>query len=257
MIPNIVHFICLRDKQQCEDFLFVYHVAVLSCKLIQKPEKIFFYCDELPKGFWWEKTKDLVEIVKVTAPEKIGKKNIIKIPHKADILKMFVLHNKGGIYLDIDTITIRNYNNLLLNNNFVISQEITECGRNMGFSNAVMMSYKNSKFLNIWMNNYEKFFNPNGWQEASTILPQMIYSKFNNKEDILVLPPDCFVRPSFRKLENIFENEYEIPKNLLVLHLWNQYAKQKYIMNIKDFSWGIQNSHTLYGKALIRLNSLL
>lgn len=256
MIPNIAHFICLRDKQQHEDFLFVYYVAVLSCKLIQKPKKIFFYCDDLPKGVWWEKTKDLVEIVNVSAPEKIGGKIIKKIPHKADILKMSALHH-GGIYLDLDTITVRNYENLLDQSNFVISQEITECGRNMGFSNAIMMSSSKSKFLNIWANNYEKFFNPDGWQEASTILPQMIYSKINSKEDISLLPPDCFVRPSFRKLENIFEDEFEIPRNLLVLHLWNQYSKNKYLNNIKDFSWAIKNSHTLYGKLIIRLIDLL
>lgn len=255
MIPNIAHFIGLQDKQQREDFLFVYYVAVLSCKLIQNPSKIFFYYDEFPKGIWWEKTKEIVEPVKVSVPDRIGSKAIKKTPHKADILKMYLLHRYGGIYLDIDTITIRNYKNLL-NNNFVISQEITECNKNMGFSNAIMMSEPNGKFINVWLNNYEKFFNPDGWQEASTILPQMIYSKFNNPQDITLLPPDCFVRPSFRKIENIFEEEMDIPKNLLILHLWNQYSKNKYLKNINDFSWAVKNSHTLYGKAVLYLMDL-
>jgi len=255
MIPNIVHFNYGLEEQK-EDFLFSYYLAVLSCSLISRPEKIFFYFTFEPKGIWWQKTKSLVTPVPVKVPDYFGSKKIIKTAHKSDVLRMFVLHKQGGIYLDIDTITVRNYKNLL-SNNFVISQEITECGVNMGFSNAIMMSVPNGKFMNVWLSNYEKHFKPEGWQEASTILPQLIYSKFNDPANVTLLPSDCFVRPSFRKIENIFENEIDIPKELLVLHLWNQYSKNKYLKNIKDFSWAIKNSHTLYGKTILNLMSLL
>lgn len=255
MIPNIAHFIFLQDKQQHVNFLFVHYVAVLSCKLIQKPEKIFFYYDELPQGFWWDKAKELVTTVKVECPSNIGQKTIKKTPHKADVLKMQILHFHGGVYLDLDTVCIRNYQQLL-KNKFVISEEITECNRDMGFSNAVMMSEPNSKFVNIWMSNYEKFFNPDGWQEASTILPKLIYSNLKEPENITLLPSEAFLRPSFKKIEKIFEEECEIPDNLVVLHLWNQYSKDKYISKINDFSWAIQNSHTLYGKSILRLMQL-
>lgn len=255
MIPNIVHFNYGLEDQK-EDFLFSYYLAILSCKVISRPNKIFFYYNFEPKGVWWQKTRDLVTPIQIKTPEYFGNKKILKTAHKSDFLRMFVLHKHGGIYLDIDTITIRNYKNLL-SKNFIISQEVTERGRNMGFSNAVMMSEPNGKFINIWLNNYEKYFNPQGWQEASTILPQIIYSKFNDPEHITLLPPDCFVRPSFEKIENIFQEEMEIPKNLLVLHLWNQYSKDRFISNVKDFSWAIKNSHTLYGKAVLNLINLL
>jgi hypothetical protein len=57
MIPNIVHFNYGLAEQK-EDFLFVYYIAVLSCQLINKPDKILFFYHYEPKGIWWEKTKE-------------------------------------------------------------------------------------------------------------------------------------------------------------------------------------------------------
>ncbi len=51
MIPNIVHF-NYGLVEQNEDFLFVYYVAVLSCKVVNNPDKIYMYYHHEPKGHW-------------------------------------------------------------------------------------------------------------------------------------------------------------------------------------------------------------
>lgn len=64
MIPNIIHFI-FGLKKQTDEFLFVYYVAILSAKLVNNPDKIYLYYHYPPFGEWWEKTKNLCELVKI------------------------------------------------------------------------------------------------------------------------------------------------------------------------------------------------
>ncbi len=250
MIPNIVHF-NYGLMPQNEDFLFTYYIAVLSCKLINNPDKIYFHYHYEPKGYWWDKTKVLVDLIKIDVPTHIGNKPIKKVAHKSDIARMMALKKYGGVYLDIDTICIRSYKDLL-HNKFVIANEITESGKNMGLCNAIMMSEPESSFINDWWNNYENFFNPDGWQEASTMLPLKV-SELN--QNLTILKPSNFLLPSWESTDMIFEKENNIHEDLIVLHYWNQYSINKYLNQIKNFDWILDNSHTLYGKALINLIS--
>jgi len=248
MIPNIVHFNYGLAPQN-EDFLFVYYLAVLSCKIINNPDKIYFFYHYEPRGYWWEKTKQLVEMIKVDIPTHIGEKTIKKIAHKSDVLRLEMLKKIGGVYLDIDTICVRSYKDLL-HNKFVIGNEVTESGRNMGLCNAIMMSEPNSSFLNDWINNYEVCFKPDGWQESSTFLPRDI-AKMN--KNLTILPPSYFLLPSWENIDRIFEKPNNIPEDLITLHYCNHYSIERYLKNIKNFDWIIENSHTLFGKIMIKL----
>jgi mannosyltransferase OCH1-like enzyme len=245
MIPNIVHFNYGLTEQK-EDFSFVYYIAVLSCYVINKPDKIYFFYHYEPKGKWWEKTKMLVESIVVDIPTHIGSKELRHVAHKSDILRLKMLQKYGGIYLDIDTICVRSYKDLLYNK-FVIGNEITDRGQNMGLCNAIMMAEPNSEFINIWLDNYENAFDTNKWQSASTFLPFEIAKKTNC---ITVLPRGAFLYPSWDRLELIFVEPYEIPNELFVLHLWNQHSQKKYLNNITNFDWIVDNSYTLYGRLL-------
>lgn len=253
MIPNIAHFNYGLIEQK-EDFLFVYYISVLSCKVINNPDKIYFYYHYEPKGYWWEKTKAICETVFVSIPTHIGAKELKKTAHKSDILRIMKLQELGGIYLDIDTICVRPYTHLL-DNKFVIANEITESGKNMGLCNAIMMSEPGSSFICNWINNYETFFEPDGWQEASTLLPWEIAK---HDKSLTILKPENFLLPSWEQTKMIFEKPNEIPKNLIALHYWNQYSHEKYLKEITNFDWVINNAHTLYGKLLANLlNNLI
>jgi mannosyltransferase OCH1-like enzyme len=252
MIPNIVHFNYGLMEQE-EDFLFVYYIAVLSCKLINNPEKIYFHYHYEPKGQWWKKTKELVDLIKIDVPLSIGTKSIKKVAHKSDIARMQILKKYGGIYLDIDTISIRSYKDLL-HNKFFIANEITESGKNKGLCNAIMGTEPEGSFITNWWNNYEEHFDPDGWQESSTILPFHLSKENTN---LTILKPSNFLLPSCESIELIFEKPNNISEDLIVLHYWNQYSIKKYLQNIKNFDWVINNSHTLYGKALLNVFSKL
>lgn len=251
MIPNIVHFNYGLIEQK-EDFLFVYYISVLSCKLINNPDKIFFYYHYEPKGIWWEKTKLLVDLVKVDVPEYIGEKKIKKVAHKSDILRIEIIKKYGGIYLDIDTICVRSYRDLLYNK-CVIANEITDSGKNMGLCNAIFMAEAEASFITEWYNLYEEYFNPDGWQEASTLLPQFVAQ---NNKNVTILPRNTFLYPSWDRINLIFIDDNIIYPELIVLHYWNQHSLS-ILKKINGFDWVIENKNTLYGQLLVNVFSKL
>ena len=77
MIPNICHFV-FGFKEQKDEFLFCYYLAVYSAYIVNKPEKIIFYYHHEPYGDWWEKLKNIpvVELIKIPIPTHIGEKEI-------------------------------------------------------------------------------------------------------------------------------------------------------------------------------------
>jgi predicted O-linked N-acetylglucosamine transferase (SPINDLY family) len=249
MIPNIAHFVWF--DQQKEDFPFVYYVAVLSCKVVNNPDKIYMYYHDEPSGQWWKKTKELCEPVFVEVPTHIGSKELKKIAHKSDILRIMKLKEIGGIYLDMDTICVKPYAHLL-HNKFVIANETTESGKNMGLCNAIMMTEPNGTFIVDWFNQYEEHFNPDGWQEASMVLPLNL-SKRHKPTDVTVLTSDAWLLPSWEKTDMIFEKPNEIPGELIALHYWNEATHDKYLKGIANFDWIVYNSQTLYAKLLLNV----
>ena len=247
-IPNIYHFV-FGCEQQTEAFLFTYYVAVYSCYIINKPEKIYFYYHYQPYGKWWDKLQDLkvLEFIKIDIPTHFGSKKIKKTAHKADKVRMDVLYEKGGIYLDIDTICVRPFTSLLDN---VCVLGLEKSKNFNGLCNAIMLTQPKSKFFEIWLSNYESHFNPEGWGEACIRLPYALSHKY--PELVTIQNENVFFEPSWEKTELIFEKDYDIPPELMALHLWETMS-MKYIKKINDWEWAYENKHTLYGKLLLHL----
>ena len=245
MINNICHFV-FGMKKQSEEFLFSYYIAVYSAYLINKPDKIYFYYHYEPYGIWYDKLKLIptIKLVKIYIPTNIGSKEIKKTAHKADWVRMNMLYNFGGIYLDIDTICVKPWKHLL-KENVVLGKE-----KPNGICNAIMFTKPKSKFFKLWLNNYESHFVPDGWREASIVLPDKLSKACPNL--VTVKEADVFFLPNWTETKKIFVDNKEIPTNLISLHLWET-VSLTYMKKINDWSWAYENSHTMYGKMLLNL----
>lgn len=245
-IPNIIHFV-FGLKPQKDEFLFVYYLSILSAYIVNKPDNIFFYYYYEPYGEWWDRLKEKIPVIifeRVELPTHIGKKEIKHFAHKADWIRMNKLYEKGGVYMDIDTISVQSYKSLLKNNT-VLGYEIKEDNL---ICNAVMMTSPQSPFFKLWLKDYEKEFEPDGWGEASIHLPGKINYKYPNLAT--VLSENTFFRPYATEGYNIFENNVNIHKELITLHLWESYTIN-YLKNIKNFEWIKNNNDTLYSKIVL------
>ena len=244
-IPNIIHYI-YGLKKQTEEFQFVYYLSILSNFLINKPLVIYFHYQYLPYGYWWDKAKKYIKLNFINTSDIYwNNKKIIKFAHKADKIRLDILLKYGGVYMDIDTITYKPYKDLL-DYDFVIGlQEKNYNNEKDLYCNAILLSKKNSLFIKEWIQEYDKYFIPSGWCEASVHLPHIILNKIkNSNENIKILDQECFYYPSYNETDKIFENEGIINKNLITLHFWNTYS-EKYYTNIKNFNW-CRNNKSLY-----------
>jgi hypothetical protein len=220
----------------------------LSAKLVNNPDKIYFYYHAELYGEWWDRIKPFLTLEKIDLPTFIGDKAITKYEHMADVTKLTKLIERGGVYFDIDTISYRPYKDLL-DNACVLCWEqypVLIC-------NAVIFSQPNSDFLKMWIGSYPTHFVTEGWGEASIQLPAMIYHwcvQNNYTASIKVLDSDYFFQPTHYDFKKIFEfPDIDIPHRLVTLHLW-----EKMCMNIVekiDIQWLHDNKHTLYSKLVL------
>lgn len=244
MIPDIFHFCYgLSEDFGGKPFSLVHYLAVKSAKEINNPEEIFFYFSFEPEGEWWERTKEIVTTKKVDPPDEIFGNKLYHVAHKADILRLNVLKENGGIYMDLDTICCRPFSGLL-DNKFVIGRQGK--WRKMGLCNAVMMSEKNSEFISIWMEEYRNFRSKGKdryWAEHSVSVPMKLSEKHPHL--LHIEPYNSFHYPLYykRSLKKLFEENRKYPE-AYCHHLWEGGSWDKYL---KDLTINrILNNDTTY-----------
>lgn len=266
-IPNIIHYIYgLKEPNNTTstDFNFVYFISIYSNYVINKPKVIFFHYQYEPTGFWWNQAKKYLTLNYINTTNLYwGNKKIIKYAHKADKIRLEILYKYGGIYMDIDTINVKSYSELL---KYDLVMGIQEFQNNMALlCNALIFAKKESLFIKKWMESYEKHFDAQGWCEASVYLPYKIYLENKDKYDfsnILFLPETSFYKPSYKNVDEIFENNIysnnnidekkQMSNDLITLHYWNTFS-EKYYHLINDFRY---NSNTYYGYLLNNIKLL-
>ena len=251
-LPNIVHYV-FGLKEQTDAFLFSYYLSIYSVYVINRPRVIYFHYYYLPHGKWWDQIlKDLganFVLKKVNMPLTIGKKVIKKVAHKADKLRMDILYEHGGIYMDVDTISVRDYKHLL-DKDVVLGFEQVKAKPETSICNAIMMTKPKSLFFKNWMDNYESEFDPDKWSEASILLPKKLW--LENRSLAYVLGTSSFFSPNWYETEKIFSTPVsKIPTDLITLHLWETFSL-KYLKTITGWDWAKQsmNKDTLYAKLM-------
>ena len=237
-IPNIIHFVMIHKVPETANPLtFMQMIAIMSAAAANEPLSLYLHTNAEPYGQWWEFLRPLVTVRFISEiPTSWGSKPIIQGAHLSDRVRMDILLEEGGIYLDFDVISLRPYRTLWtkqdgspsLDGRGIPVEMIMGKEKENGLCNAVMISAPNSTFLNIWKEEYEAAFDPKKWNEASVLLPKIISLKF--PEMIKVVPESAFFLPSFTHTHLIFEDKYiELSENAYAQHLWSAPHIQHYM----------------------------
>src|SRR5581483_6850969 len=113
-----------------------------------------------PWGPWWELAKPYLEVVKTGAPDSIHGIPLEQGAHQADVARLQILHQHGGIYLDLDVLCLRPFAPLQ-NESVVMGEEHGE-----GLCNAVILAEPGALFLRRWLDAYSNF-DPADWNGHS------------------------------------------------------------------------------------------
>ena len=232
-IPNIIHYV-YGFKEQKEEFDLYKYLSIKSAYDINKPDKIYFHYYHEPYGYYWDKIKEYLTLEKVIPPNEIYGNKIYHYAHQADIVRLQKLIEYGGIYLDIDTITLKSFNNLLKYDFIMGIQTNSDDTKIYGLCNAVILSKKNSDFALKWLESYKSFRSKGRdeyWDEHSVLMPLELSKIYS--DTIKILNSNSFFYPLWYTIddiifnENIDINEYKkIIKNNYVIHLWDTYSNK-------------------------------
>lgn len=232
MIPNILHYVHL--SQGGREWKLHHYLSVKSAAARSEVDKIYMWVDQEPVGRWWDKTRELVEINVVEPPTEIFGKPITQQAHKSDVIRLQVLIEHGGIYVDTDTIFVKPFKSLL-NNKFVLGQQNINGGE--GLCPAVILSEVNSVFGQQWLLGFEESFGggPPGsstWCTHSVAYPLWLSKRI--PEEITVVNHEAFFWPLYHQphIEAMFQQKHSFP-NAFSHHLWESSGK-KYLDNLTE-----------------------
>ncbi|HEY6064453.1 MAG TPA: glycosyltransferase, partial [Chitinophagaceae bacterium] len=255
MIPNILHFVFgMAPDFGGKPFSLVHYLSMKSAVELNKPTAAILHYQYEPEGEWWEKAKPLLTLNQITTPDSFMGQPLYHVAHKADIVRLQALKETGGIYLDLDTISVKPLTDLL-DHSFAIGQElkpkyipknwrqrvkyklgmIKENSKNAtGLCNAVLLSEKNSEFVNLWLEEYKTFRSKGRdkyWNEHSVQVPERLAAIHTEK--ITQLSPYAFHYPLYDKagLRSMFEEVTEFP-GVYLHHLWESFSWDQYLSKL-------------------------
>ena len=86
----------------------LHYLAIKSCYDNNPKATInLYYAKSQPNNIWWNRATKYCKLILTPPPESIFNNKLVHFAHKADVVRLENLINTGGIYLDIDVITVK------------------------------------------------------------------------------------------------------------------------------------------------------
>jgi hypothetical protein len=229
MIPNVIHFCFgLAPRPQ---FGFLEYLAVRSALEINRPERICFHYLHESRGPWWELAKRIVTASRVEPPTRIFGRPLWHYAHQCDVLRLLILQRHGGIYLDIDTLCVRPFTDLL-HHACVLGRQPER-----GLCNAVILSEPEGAFVNAWLESYRTFRSAGHdahWDEHSVIMPARLAARPELRGAIAIAEERAFFFPMWNDMGALFESGDEtLFARSYCIHYWETLTRQCWLRRIE------------------------
>ena len=237
MIPNIAHFIFFNEPPSRQPFALYHFLAVESALRRLQPSSLRFYTKNAPYGPLWERLEGRIEVVIVEPPTEVFGRALRHYAHQADVMRLDMLIEHGGIYLDLDTIVRRSFEPLLRHRAVMGLQKYPD--GTCGLCNAIILSEARHPFLIEWRRRFRTFRSSGKdefWDEHSVRIPLELAGigpfgdRRHQRSDIEVLPAAGFFEPSFwpYELKRLFERVGPFD-NSFAHHLWESWSAERYL----------------------------
>jgi len=164
------------------------------------------------------------------------------LAHKSDVLRLFALLWLGGVYQDLDVITLRPYHDLFTHE-VAMGREAEQA-----VCNAVIIARPNAMFIRLWLSKYVTF-EDDVWSYHSVRLPYILYdTKFKNTTSYRLLNQSVFYHVPWQNFSALFKANSTAENtgtcDSYAVHLW---AGGKKVVAALNFS-EIVNQNTVFGQ---------
>ncbi|MCJ1385246.1 hypothetical protein MMC17_008367 [Xylographa soralifera] len=248
-IPSVVHFIwgLKYGKGSHSHFGFLEYLSVKSALMVFGSAQVKIHYASLDQNSeWFLKLKDNVTLV-YHDPERgvLGKSRSWQAAHRADLLRLQILSEEGGIYMDLDVFALRPLDTILRCQKDIIMGH--EGGDRAGLANALIVARKGSTFVDRWIDTYDNF-SIQEWNYHSVTLPKRLALQY--PKEICTLSPVAFFWPtwSYKHInymhhslrpvevletkEDLLTNSGALFENQLAYHAWSQLAWDPYLKDL-------------------------
>ena len=200
--------------------------------------RIWIGSNKMPIIFnnWWNQFKEIhtgyefitiTSINKIPIPEKIQPiiKKVNSCAGISDILRIIVLYEIGGIYVDTDVMPLKSFDALI-----ETSKEKAFLAKrsSKSFESAIIGSPKKHKGFEELINQLPEYFYKNLNKSASVQTgPAFVSSVLFGRDDVLHLPTKTFypyngfMAPKRNEKEIIFSNKNNFPPEMIAAHFSN------------------------------------
>ena len=244
-VPNIVHYVWFG----CGEYRITAYLAMLSALKYQNPALILLHTDCPPKGVYWDLFKGAagskLKIVKKSPPQEIFGKKVKKVEHQADVSRLQILLEVGGMYFDTDLLVLKNLNVLRRDHDIVLGEASP-----ISLANGGILANKNSWFLKRWFQEYQNF-NDDQWGESSVKTPMALWRVFPNEIHVVEV---VMMRPNWMEYKMLHHGFFDW-SNHFTLHLsaryMDEFDKNRNMLQfaILNTSYGEVARYVLWGES--------
>ena len=253
MIPNVFHF-CYALLPEAK-FGFLEYLAIKSAYEVNRPEQIYLHYRHECSGPWWENACELATLRKAEAPTEIFGRPIQHYAHQADVLRLLVLKQEGGIYLDIDTICLRPFTDLL-GHPCVMGWEARH-----GLCNAVILSEPEGRFLRAWLESYRTFRSTGHdkyWGEHSVRMPARLARSPELRPHIKILSKRAFFFPMWGDMRYLFDSgDLGKFRESYCIHYWESIMRPRLEQITPDSAVAGESNFARFARRVLQPEHLL
>ena len=176
-IPNIVHFIWFTGPKS-RDFSLINYLAVRAAHEVQKPDAIYMHCNAQPLGNrHWEAIRPYVQFVVHEPATEIAGDPIEYPQHQADLKRLEILRDQGGVYLDTDMLLIKPLTPFMDAPCTMSVESYGEDGEPASLNAGLIIAKPKAKFIGEWLRALQTDFKPTTFASRSVLLPLEIWRR--------------------------------------------------------------------------------
>lgn len=223
MIPRNLHFIFgLTPDFGGKPFSFCHWAAIRSAQLANPGWHTRFWCIHEPSNRYFDAIRKHVEIMHVEPFDTVYGNPIPHPAHKCDWLRLQVLNEHGGVYLDLDTITTKGFDAWLAESpGSMVVEQVDD--NTIGLCNALIAAEPGADFIHRWIGKFKGFRSAGHdglWNESAVKWPHQVWLE---KPNFHTMRPATFLKPDWTQIPQLFEQVREFPL-AIGHHLWESFS---------------------------------
>lgn len=225
-IPKVIHLLYFGETE----FYNFHHRCVHSMIQYMPDYAIRIYNAKEPVGNkYWDDIKNQpnVTIHKIDPPMFFDGFELKHFQYKADVVRLELLYEHGGVYLDLDMLIVRPFCKVFASgHSFYISEE--RCGGNGGGAliNAFLAAKPKNEFIKLWLNEFKSGLRLGIWAHHIRDSNRKLiedHPHYIHKYRMKILDGKLFMPLHWQDTVAFIHSEtvpYEFPPESYGTHLW-------------------------------------